>query len=280
MQLLDLVVHSIPQALRRLVKAPAFAIVSILTLALAIGANTAVFTLIDQLLLRPLPVKEPDTLVLVSASWLPKFGHGFSVHARGRRPDGTYTEAIAYELFSTLSERVPAFAESFAQFTQRYPVLVGDAPNELDGQLVSGNYFATLGVKAAAGRLLSSSDNRPDASPVVVISHGYWQRQFAGAPSVVGRTIRVVGHPVTIIGVAATGFTGLSGGHSPDFFAPLELYDLLKHPKGLPLRSGGNTCVLEMIARLRPGTSIEQAQVAGETVYQQLFAEAVGGHRG
>jgi predicted permease len=279
MQILDLVIHGIPHALRRLVKARSFAIVSIVTLALAIGANTAVFTLIDQLLLRPLPVKEPDTLVLVSASWLPKFGHGFSEHGIGLSPGGKREENVAYELFETLSERVPAFAESFAQVTRQYPVLVGDTPNDLYGQLVSGNYFTMLGIKAAAGRLLSPGDNRPDASPVVVISHGYWQRQFAGAPSVVGRTIRVGGHPVTIVGVAAAGFTGLSGGHSPDFFAPLELYDLLKRPKGLPLRSGGNTCVLEMIARLRPGTSIEQAQVAGETVYQQLLADAVGGHQ-
>ena len=157
-------------------------------------------------------------------------------------------------------------------------VLVGDTPNDLWGQLVSGTYFGMLGIKAAAGRLLSRDDNRPGAAPVVVISHGYWQRQFAGDPSAIGRTIRVSGQSVTIVGVAAAGFTGLGGGeHRPDFFAPLELYDVLKHWKGLSLRSAG-TNLLEMIARLPPGTSIEQAQVAGETVYQQLWADAVGGH--
>lgn len=280
MHLFHLVVPGIPHALRRLVKAPSFAIVSVVTLALAIGANTAIFTLIDQLLLRPLPVKEPDTLVLVSASHLPRFGHGSSVAGSGLRPDGKRVELVSYELFLTLTERVPAFAESFAQCARPYPVLVGETPNDLRGQLVSGNYFAMLGIKAAAGRLLTRDDDRPDASPVAVISHGYWQRQFAGDASAVGRTIRVSGHPITIVGVAAAGFTGLGGGgRSPDFFVPLELYDALQHPKGLPpLRSGGNTSVLEMIARLRPATSIEQAQVAAETVYQQLFADAVAGH--
>ncbi len=252
-----------------------------LTLALGIGANTAVFTLIDQLLLRPLPVKDPDTLVLVSANPLPAFGRRFSVSGSGRSPDGRPTYSVSYELFSALSARVPAFAQSIAQTGRPYPVLVGDTPNDLRGLLVSGDYFAMLGVKAAAGRLLSRDDDRSGASPVVVISHGYWQRQFAGEPSAVGRTIRVSGHPVTIVGVAAAGFTGLGGGQSPDFFVPLELFDVLNdvlsRPGRLPLRSGGGTSVLQMFARLRPGASIERAQVAGERVYGQLLADAVGG---
>ena len=283
LRLLDTLSRDVRYALRSLRRNPAFAAVVVLTLALALGANTAVFTLIDQLLLRPLPVKEPDTLVLVSASSLPQFGHGFSVSGSNPRPGGKRAELVSYELFSALSERVPAFAESFAQCTRPYPVLVGETPNDLWGQLVSGNYFAMLGIKAAAGRLLARDDDRPGASPVAVISHGYWQRQFAGDPSAVGRTIRLSGHPVTIVGVAAAGFTGLGGwgGHSPDFFVPLELFDLLKQPRALPLRSTATTrsSVLEMFARLRPGTSIEQAQVAGETVYEQLLADAVGGHQ-
>jgi predicted permease len=279
MQLLDLVIHGVPHAVRRLVKAPSFAVVSIVTLATAIGANAAVFTLIDQFLLRPLPVKEPDTLVLVSARALPRFGHDGSVGGRSQRPDGRWVELISYELFSALAERVPAFADSFAQSSRRLPVLVGDTPNELEGRLVSGNYFAMLGIKASAGRLLSREDDRPgNAAPAIVISHGYWQRQFAGDPSAIGRTIRISGYPATIIGVAEAGFTGLGGsGPSPDFFAPLELFDALKDPRMYSLRSG-RTSVLEMIARLRPGTSIEQAQVAGETVYQQLRADAIAGH--
>jgi putative ABC transport system permease protein len=280
MQLLDLVVHAIPHhPLRRLVKAPSFTIVSVVTLALAIGSNTAVFTLIDQLLLRPLPVKEPDTLVLVSAGPLPRFGHEGSVGGSAPRPGGKTAYTVNYELCSALAERVPAFAESFAQYTRQWPVLVGETPNDLWGQLVSGNYFAMLGIKAAAGRLLVPDDDRPGGSPVAVISHGYWQRQFAGDRSAIGRTIRISGYPVTIVGVAQAGFTGLGGwGPGYDFFAPLELYDVLKDPRLRLMLRGGGTNVLEMIARLRPGTSIEQAQVAGETVYQQLFADAAGGH--
>ena len=121
MQLLDLVVLGIPHALRRLVKAPSFATVSVVTLALAIGSNAAVFTLIDQLLFRPLPVKAPDTLVLVSASPLPRFGHEGSVGWSDRRPDGRMAQGISLQLSSTLAERVPAFAESFAQYTLHVP---------------------------------------------------------------------------------------------------------------------------------------------------------------
>ena len=278
MQLLDLGVHAVPLALRRLVKAPSFALIAILTLALAIGANTAVFTLIDQLLLRPLPVKAPDTLVLVSAMWLPQFTHTSTVGGSYRRPDGAVIYTTSYELFSQLSHRVPAFKESFAQYTRPWPVLVGDTPSDVWGQLVSGNYFDALGLKPAAGRLLSPNDDRVDAEPAVVISDGYWRRQFAGAPSAVGRTIRIAGHPVTIVGVAPAGFTGLGGsGPGYDFFAPLGLFDVLKQPRTASIRDGGFS-VLEMVARLPSGTSIEQAQVAGETVYQQLFADAIGGH--
>ena len=268
---------AVRHAARSVRRNPAFTFVAVLTLALGIGANTAVFTLIDQLLLRPLPVKEPDTLVLVSANPLPKFGFRFGEGGGGRRPDGKPTYQSSHELFTALSERVPAFAECFAQCTRPASVLVGDAPNDLWGQLVSGNYFAVLGIKAAAGRLLSPDDDREGGSPVAVISHGYWQRQFAGDPAAVGRTIRLSGHPVTIVGVAAAGFTGLGGreGHPPDFFVPLELYDTLKRPANLPLRSP-TASMLEVFARLQPGTSIEQAQVAGERVYQQLLAEAVG----
>lgn len=276
--LVDLVVRNLSQSLRRLVRARSFVLVATVTLTLAIGANTAVFTLIDQLLLKPLPVEKPDTLVLVSAGPLPRFGRGGSVAGGGRRPDGTPTSYVNYELFSALAEHVPAFAESFAQHTRPFPILIGDTPNELWGQLVSGNYFAMLGIKPAAGRLLSPSDDRPGASPVAVITYGYWQRQFGSDLSAVGRTIRISGHPATIVGVAAAGFTGLGGwGPGCDFFAPLELYDVLKRPTQPPLRGGGSH-VLEMIARLRPKTSLELAQVAGEVVYQQLYADAVGGH--
>src|SRR5512134_75491 len=158
--LLDIFSRDARHALRSLRRNRAFSVVAMLTLALGIGANTAVFTLIDQLLLRPLPVKEPDTLVLVSANPLPAFGHRFSVGSSGQSPDGRRTYSVKYELFSALSERVPAFAESFAQCSRRYPVLVGETPNDLWGQLVSGNYFAVLGIKAAAGRLLARDDDR------------------------------------------------------------------------------------------------------------------------
>jgi predicted permease len=271
---LDFLVRDIPRVVRRLVKAPIFSLVVVATLALAIGANGAVFTLIDQLLLRPLPVSEPDSLVVVNSPSVPRMGP--SSVSGGRAPDGTVMRAMNYDLFCALSERVPVFERTLAYRPWRGAVLTADSPAEVFGEMVTGTYFDMLGIVPAVGRLLGPADDRPGAPPVVVLAHGYWKRQFGGDPAAVGRTIRVADFPMTVIGVAAGGFTGMFGVRSSDFFVPLEMNDvLMPRPAPYRLRDGGSHH-LTMMARLRAGTKLEQAQAASDAVYQQLVADALG----
>ena len=274
--MLDSMTRRVPHSLRRLVTAPVFTLVIIVTLAIAIGANAAVFTLIDQLLLKPLPVSAPDSLVLVNAPSMPRLHGGGSVTSGGRGPHGVILRTMNYSLFTTLTERVPLFQTTFAHRPLQGTVLVGDTPAEALVELVSGNYFPALGIKAAAGRLLGPTDDRSGSSPVVVLSHGYWQRQFGSDPSVIGRTIRINGFPLTVVGVAAPGFTGLFGMRASDFFVPLDLCDTLS-PWPAPYRmKDDGTSLLTMMARLRAGTTIEQAQAVAGQLYQQLLDDALG----
>jgi predicted permease len=258
------------------VTAPVFTLVIIVTLAIAIGANAAVFTLIDQLLLKPLPVSEPDTLVIVNAHSMPRLRGGGAATFGNRGPNGMILWGMNYSLFTTLTERVPVFETTFARRLLEGTVLVGDTPMEAFVELVSGNYFPALGIKAAVGRLLGPTDDRSGSSSVVVLGHGYWQRQFGGDRLVIGRTIRINGFPLTVVGVAAPGFTGMFGARASDVFVPLDLCDTLS-PWRAPYRmkdDGAN--FLTMMARLRPGTTIEQAQTVAGQLYQQLLDDALG----
>ena len=170
-----------------------------------------------------------------------------------RGPNGMILRGMNYSLFTTLAERVPVFQTTFARRLLQGTVLVGNTPAEAFGELVSGNYFPALGIKAAVGRLLGPTDDRSGSSSVVVLSHGYWQRQFGSDRSVIGRTIHINGFPLTVVGVAAPGFTGMFGTRASDVFVPLDLCDTLI-PRPAPYRmkdDGAN--LLTMMARLRPG---------------------------
>lgn len=219
------------RALRGLRRGPGFAAVVILSLAFGIGSVTAAFALVDALMLRPLPVPQPERLI----------GFG-DPGASGRTDTGPPGTALfSYPLYLALrdgSQVVPGLAAS--GYSSRFEVTVPagqGAPAPTDGsgeaepwrgRLVSGNFFAVLGVRAAAGRLLTADDDRaPGASPVAVISHAYWERRFELDPSIVGRTIVVNETPVTVVGVAAEGFAGEVAGNSTGLWMPLTLQPLL-----------------------------------------------------
>ena len=257
-------------AWRRLSRAPGFTLVVTVTLALAIGASGAIFTLIDQLLLRRLPVRQPDALVVVSAFPLPWLGpsRGFA----DRLPDGSMVLSTSYDTYVALTEHVAAFERTLAFQPFRGVVRLGDTPLEAWGELVTGSYFDMLGITPAVGRLLGSTDEGPDASPVVVLAHGYWQRQFGGDPAAVGRTVQIAGSAVTIVGVSQSGFAGMGGARSSDFFVPLAMHDQLTGARAPYRLKYAGTHMLKMMARLRPETNLEQAQALAESVYQQLVA--------
>ncbi len=204
-------------AFRTLTRSPFFAFVAVLSLALGIGANTAIFSLADHVFLRPLPVANPDRLVLVKdpgphgngTVWSDDDGHSSFSHP-------VYTELRdRNEIFAGVDARGKRFAERRRG---------GPRAQMFDAEIVSGNYFETLGVMAAAGRLFNADDDRtPGAHPVVVLSHSYWQRHFAGRRDVINFTVRVNAFPMTVVGVAAPGFTGTQTGRIAQLFVPMMM---------------------------------------------------------
>ena len=218
-------VQDLRYALRMLARSPGFATVAILTLALGIGANSAIFSVIDAAMLRSLPAEDPQRLVIFSWSshHKPKLsGHSDygdcddDVRARDCSVSVPFYEALRSHT-ATLSG-VTAFAGPLEVG------LSGNGPaNIARGEFVSGDYFSTVGAKAILGRPLIPADDSPTASPAIVLDYGYWQRAFGADSSAVGRTVRLNNVDVAIVGVAEPGFKSLTPGKSQDFFMPLSL---------------------------------------------------------
>ena len=256
-------------ALRTLAKSKGFTAVAVVTLALGIGANTAVFSAVDALLLRKLPVKNPEELVVFD--WLRTPGSmvaGYSGYGRqGPTPGLGIRSSFSALTVERFREHSAALADVFA-FSPTGPLNIDGQGDPASGLFVTGRYFAGLGVQASAGRILSESDDRPQAEPVAVISHRYWQRRFASDPSVVGTTIKVNRSPVVIAGITPEGFDGPRMGESSDITLPLSLAARLS-----PTGSERPVSVwwLQMMGRLKPGVSREQALAE----IQAPFAETV-----
>ena len=254
--------------LRLLRKSPAFTLVAVLSLALGIGANTAIFAVIDALMLRKLPVRSPEQLVMFSRVF----------------PNGTKAPAFVYAYFEGLRGLTEVFSDAYAVCRQdRYNVAVNGVADggEVRVSLVTGNYFSVLGVNAVAGRTFTADDDRVSGGhPVMVISDGYWERKFMRAPDIVGRTLTLNDTTYTVIGVTPRNFTGEWVGRPTDFWIPLAmLYQVMpelppgKRGGGDGLRTGMN---FRIIARLKPGVTMNQAQATGQVVFQQLMTEAAG----
>jgi predicted permease len=252
------------QALRSFVKNPAFTAVVVLTLALGIGANTAIFSLMDQVLVRLLPVQKPERLVLLHAPG-PFSGSSHS-HSNTLTP-------MSHPMFEAIRARSSAFADVLAENSAPVHLGVGGQTEEVRGDLVSGSFFDTLGLLPAAGRLFTRDDDRvPGGHPVVVLGHGYWSRRFAADPRMIGSTVRINDHPMTVIGVAPAGFHGIELGESVDVYAPLAML-----PQVMPTWTKGlgdwRTRFLTVMARLEDGVSKEQAGASVNVLYGQLLRE-------
>ena len=240
-------------ALRSLLKSPAFTTVSVLCLALGIGANTAVFSLLDAALLRTLPVPEPERLAIVE---------GLAASGRGG-------SSFSYPVFRHLRDHGHAVADVFAYARADVNLsaeTVSDAP---DGLAVSDNYFAALRVQPALGRAFSSPDEA-----IIVLSHRYWRARFQGNPAIVGRSITLNGLPFTVAGVLPRGFFGTEVGRSPDVFIPLALRDQLL--PGGPGLMQPNRFWLRVMARLKPGVTEQQAAAQFQALYQKHVDELGG----
>lgn len=261
---------------RQLARAPGFTLVAVCSLAIAIGASTAIFTLVNDFLLRALPVRDPEQLVLLRhssglrggtmARW--EEGNSSVDQATGRRT-GTSFPLPAFERFRALH---PGSSEVFA-FAPLYEanVLVDGQP-ELQAmvQLVSDNYHRGLGVGTVLGRTLTEADDRPDASPAAVISHRCWRARFGADPRVVGRNFLLNRTSVTIVGVTPPGFDGaMQVGESADFTLPIALAPRLDQEQGAN-RAEPWFWWLRVMARLAPGTDTAQVRAQLEPAFQQV----------
>jgi predicted permease len=249
-------------ALRFLRRSPGFAIVAVVSLALGIGANTAIFSLVDAVLLRPLPVADPDALVDIFTT-----GGDGDEYATTSYPDFLDLKANA-TVFSDMAAYTPMFA----------PLNLGDRSRLVMGQIVTSNHFEFFGVRPFLGRLLHPADDAPGAERVVVISHRMWRTEYGADPAVAGRTLVLRGLPYTIVGVAPPDFSGVIPLLAPELWLPIAHNEEVE-PAGInsSVPSPGRTRMerrgsrwLFVKARLRPGVSIAEARANVVLVGQQL----------
>jgi predicted permease len=253
-------------------KSPGFTAVAILTLAIGIGANTAIFSLIDGILMRGLPVQDAQHLVVLrwSARKVPDI-HGQSSYGDcGSRNGESSGCSLSMPFFNDVASHVSAFS-SVAAFanTGQIDLSGNGTASVLSGQAVSGGFFSLLGIRAAAGRLITPSDDSASAQPVVVLNYGYWKRQFGGSPSVIEKTVRLNNVPFTIIGVADPRFDSLSPGRVYDVWVPLSVLPQLNSQPWVRTRATDvYSWWLVVIGRLKPSVGRLQAQAAVTTPFR------------
>ena len=268
--------QDIRYGLRMLAKSPGFAAVAILTLALGIGANTAIFSLIDGILMRSLPVRDAQSLVVMkwSARKAPQ-AHGVSVYGDCGNEDfggmnGSSICSFPEPFFHQISAQSGIFS-SVAAVAPQGPLNVSGngLASVLTAEAVSGEYFPTLGVRPSLGRLIGSTDDSTSAAPVVVLTYGYWKSHFGGLPSAVGKTVRLNNVPFTIIGVAESRFDSLSPGRIQDVWVPLSVISQLYPTQDLKARADDiYSFWLMVVARLKSGVAAGQAQAAATVIFQ------------
>ena len=257
-------------AARMLRKNPGFTAVAVLTLALGIGANTAIFSLMNAVLLRTLPVRDPSQLVL--------FGEGNWGGVTDAVPNRSW-QLFSYPFFLQVQRDNHVFSDVTAISSMSndvYGTIDNDSQAEaIDALLVSGTFFSTLGVKPALGRVFSADDDRiPGGSPIAVSSYNWWQKRFGGDPSILGKKMRIGSTVYTVIGVAPREFFGTSVGELPDLWIPLSMEEVL--PPNWQGLHDHHFQSLYIIGRRKPGVAVEQAQANVNVLFNQALREIIG----
>ena len=250
-------------ALRQMRKAPAFTIVAVLTLALGIGANTAVFTLLDQALLRRLPVSHPEQLARLRFTGASP-GH---VDAYG----GDDQNYFSYPMYRDLRDKNQVFEGILASDQCQAGVQWNNAPDLASCEMVSGNYFQVLGVQPATGRVIVPSDDVPNSAPVVVLSYNYWKTKFGSDPRVINQTLLINAQPFTIIGVADPEFRSVVAGQRPKIFVPIMAQPVIQ-PR-YEVLDDHKSRWLTLAARLKPGETAAAAEAGINPLWNGLRAE-------
>ncbi len=253
---------SLKYALRAFRRNPLFTTIAVLSLALGIGANTAVFTLLDQLVLRLLPVKDPGRLVMIWST-SPHLGN-----TAGPR-------AASYPMYQDFQRRAEAFESVFCRFDTPSDITLDGATERVTAELVSGNYFQALRVGPAIGRVFSpeADDQIYKGHPVVVLSHLYWTNRFAADPNIIGKKILLNSYPTEIVGVAAPGFVGLDPSAVPNLWAPIQMKPLMT--PGWDDLGNRRSQWIQIFARLKPAYTVESARASIQPLFHQILQQEV-----
>ena len=258
----EMVGRDFAYALRTLRRSRGFAVVAALTLALGIGANTAIFTLLDQVLLRLLPVKNPQQLVLLTM--------------RGRHYGNNWGgNAISYPMYRDFQDHNEVFSGMFCRFPQPVSMTYGGQAERTYGELVSGTYFSVLGVGTVLGRAIGPEDDRvPDGHPVVMLSYDYWKQRFGGDPQIVGKTLLVNNYQMAVIGVAQPGFDGVELGYSAKIFIPVMMEkEIIIGP--MKFLTDRRSRWVNAFGRLKPGVTEEKAKASLQPFMHSMLEQEV-----
>jgi predicted permease len=251
---------------RQIRRSPGFMVTAVFTLALGVGANTAIFSLLDQALLRSLPVHAPEQLVILSSPGKMWEGHSSNNGAGVEK-------SFSYPMYRDLRDRGTSFDGLIATSPAEVGIARDGASNLSNAEIVSGNYFNVLGVPAAKGRLLAPTDDAaPGSNPVAVLSFNYWKTHLGAKADVIGQTLSINGQPFQIIGVSAPEFQSAVWGQVPDVFVPMSMLEQIKPGKGSRLQNHKDRW-MNIVGRLKPGETPERAQVALAPLWHALRAE-------
>jgi macrolide transport system ATP-binding/permease protein len=255
-----------------------FALLAVASLALGIGANTAIYSFVDSVLVRPLPVTDPESLVVMK--WRAKgytLASTISWSTGGSSFDpvtGTLSSSFPYPALKLFQDS-DVVSTAFGYFVNnQLSVTVRDATDSLMGQYVSGTYFQGMGIAPAAGRLIQMSDDEAGLAEVAVVSYRFGVGHFGDVPAAVGQTIRINDHPFVIIGVAPQSFFGAEPGAIPDIYVPLQAELALDPSMRADVYSDDHFYWLEIMARLKPGVSVTQAQAALAPTFRRFVANS------
>src|SRR5437588_9103371 len=257
------VIQDLRFGLRMLRRYPGFAAVAVLTLALGIGANTAIFSLTDQILLRDLPVPHPEQLVSLRSPG-PNHGHTWSDVDGG-------AQSFSYLMYKDLRERSTVFSGLLACRETTVNVSSHGETQRANADLVSGNFFETLEVQPALGRLFMPGDETaPGANTVAVLSYSYWTRQFGADPSILNKPLTVNGVPLTVVGVTRKGFYSVQIGSTPDIFIPVTMREQMAPNPNQKLEDRTDRW-LPVMGRLKPGMTVARAEAELQLIYQPIL---------
>jgi predicted permease len=270
---MESLIKDLKYGFRGLLKRKGFAAIAVLTLALGIGANTAIFTLVNAVMLKSLPVSHPEQLVLFSDTT----GEGTSTHdtpMTGEWKRFSYPSYLYFHNHNESFQDIAAFRSGESRLSVRRAETQGAAATRASGHLVSGNYFPLLGVGALRGRLLTPDDDKPNAPPAAVMSYRYWEQELNRDPSVVGQTFIINGTNFTVVGITPQEFFGTRVRKPPDFWLPLAFHPQVELRKSF--LDNNQVSFMMLLGRLKPGVSIGQAQATVNLQLQQFLTELAG----